>query len=115
MIADPLPIYSFLFFIFYIYFILLPGFPYIFPISRRIQALIVFSLSRITDLYSSALSLFHSPLSSEICNGTFQDIANTAARQKEIMVLLKIYWGDAWEKICEAIDNIPLSCLVIGN
>ncbi|CAL5418396.1 unnamed protein product [Camellia sinensis] len=46
---------------------------------------------------------------------TFQDIANSAARQKEIMVLLKIYWGDAWEKICEAIDNIPLSCLVIGN
>ncbi|KAI7991453.1 hypothetical protein LOK49_LG12G00596 [Camellia lanceoleosa] len=36
--------------------------------------------------------------------GTFQDIANTAARQKEIMVLLKIYWGDAREKICEAID-----------
>ncbi|GMP81521.1 hypothetical protein CsSME_00036202 [Camellia sinensis var. sinensis] len=48
-------------------------------------------------------------------NGTFQDIANSAARQKEIMVLLKIYWGDASGKICEAIDNIPLSCLVIGN
>ncbi|CAL5337952.1 unnamed protein product [Camellia sinensis] len=43
------------------------------------------------------------------------DIANTAARQKEIMVLMKIYWGDARDKICEAIDNIPLSCLVIGN
>ncbi|GFZ13902.1 Universal stress protein [Actinidia chinensis var. chinensis] len=43
------------------------------------------------------------------------DIVNTAARQKEIVVLLKIYWGDAREKICEAIDNIPLSCLVIGN
>ncbi|GFZ11493.1 adenine nucleotide alpha hydrolases-like superfamily protein [Actinidia rufa] len=43
------------------------------------------------------------------------DIVNTAARQKEIVVLLKIYWGDPREKICEAIDNIPLSCLVIGN
>ncbi|GAV70862.1 Usp domain-containing protein [Cephalotus follicularis] len=43
------------------------------------------------------------------------DIANTIARQKEIVVLMKIYWGDAREKICEAIDNIPLSCLVIGN
>ncbi|XP_058212648.1 universal stress protein PHOS32-like [Rhododendron vialii] len=43
------------------------------------------------------------------------DIVNTAARQKEIVVLLKIYWGDAREKICEAVDNIPLSCLVIGN
>ncbi|THG20518.1 hypothetical protein TEA_027975 [Camellia sinensis var. sinensis] len=32
---------------------------------------------------------------------------------KEIMVLLKIYWGDAREKICEAIDNISLSCLIM--
>lgn len=31
------------------------------------------------------------------------------------MVLMKIYWGDPREKICEAIDKIPLSCLVIGN
>ncbi|KAK1317562.1 hypothetical protein QJS10_CPA05g00217 [Acorus calamus] len=43
------------------------------------------------------------------------DILNTVARQKEVVVLMKIYWGDAREKICEAIDNIPLSCLVIGN
>ncbi|KAG6497068.1 universal stress protein PHOS32-like [Zingiber officinale] len=43
------------------------------------------------------------------------DILNTVARQKEVVVLLKIYWGDAREKICEAIDNIPLSCLIIGN
>lgn len=28
---------------------------------------------------------------------------------------MKIFWGDAREKICEAIDKIPLSCLVIGN
>ncbi|CAL5415918.1 unnamed protein product [Camellia sinensis] len=51
----------------------------------------------------------------ELKESTFQDIANSAARQKEIMVLLKIYWGDASGKICEAIDNIPLSCLVIGS
>ncbi|KAJ6312341.1 hypothetical protein OIU77_013972 [Salix suchowensis] len=43
------------------------------------------------------------------------DLLNTVARQKEIVVVLKIYWGDAREKICEAIDKIPLSCLVIGN
>ncbi|GLT32619.1 hypothetical protein SLE2022_254170 [Rubroshorea leprosula] len=43
------------------------------------------------------------------------DIVNTAAAQKEIVVLLKIYWGDAREKICEAIDSIPLSCIIIGN
>ncbi|KAL6519772.1 hypothetical protein OROMI_032666 [Orobanche minor] len=43
------------------------------------------------------------------------DIVTTASRQKEIIVLLKIFWGDAREKICESIDNIPLDCLVIGN
>ncbi|KAL6532534.1 hypothetical protein OROGR_014504 [Orobanche gracilis] len=35
--------------------------------------------------------------------------------EKQIIVLLKIFWGDAREKICESIDNIPLDCLVIGN
>ncbi|KAK9161743.1 hypothetical protein Syun_008084 [Stephania yunnanensis] len=43
------------------------------------------------------------------------DILTTVARQKEIVVVVKIYWGDPREKICEAIDNIPLSCLVIGS
>ncbi|XP_023527849.1 universal stress protein PHOS32-like [Cucurbita pepo subsp. pepo] len=43
------------------------------------------------------------------------DIVTTAAAQKEIAVLLKVYWGDAGEKICEAIDQVPISCLVIGN
>lgn len=43
------------------------------------------------------------------------DIVTTATAQKEITVLLKIYWGDAREKICEAIDNIPITCLIIGN
>ncbi|XP_009630214.1 universal stress protein PHOS32 [Nicotiana tomentosiformis] len=43
------------------------------------------------------------------------DMVTLAARQKEIMVVLKIYWGDAREKLCEAIDKTPLSCLVIGN
>ncbi|CAA0829394.1 Adenine nucleotide alpha hydrolases-like superfamily protein [Striga hermonthica] len=43
------------------------------------------------------------------------DIVNTASRQIEITVLLKIFWGDAREKICESIDKIPLDCLIIGN
>ncbi|KAH9683802.1 Usp domain-containing protein [Citrus sinensis] len=43
------------------------------------------------------------------------DIVNTVARQKQIVVVMKIFWGDPREKICEAIDKIPLSCLVIGN
>ncbi|KAK3188560.1 hypothetical protein Dsin_028121 [Dipteronia sinensis] len=43
------------------------------------------------------------------------DILNTIAKQKQVVVLFKVYWGDAREKICEAIDKIPLSCLIIGN
>lgn len=33
----------------------------------------------------------------------------------QIVVLLKIYWGDAREKLCESVNNIPLDSLVIGN
>ncbi|GMY11183.1 universal stress protein PHOS32 [Fagus crenata] len=43
------------------------------------------------------------------------DIVNTAARWEQIVAVMKIHWGDPREKICEAIDNIPLSCLIIGN
>ncbi|XP_010259285.1 PREDICTED: universal stress protein PHOS32 [Nelumbo nucifera] len=43
------------------------------------------------------------------------DILQCASRQKEIVVIMKIYWGDPREKICEAIDDIPLSSIVIGN
>ncbi|CAJ1963192.1 unnamed protein product [Sphenostylis stenocarpa] len=43
------------------------------------------------------------------------DIVQTAARQKNIMVLMKIYWGDAREKLCEAVDQVPLDSLIMGN
>nr|ATE50933.1 universal stress protein 27 [Salvia miltiorrhiza]AWR88476.1 universal stress protein 3 [Salvia miltiorrhiza] len=43
------------------------------------------------------------------------DIVSTAARQHGIVVVLKIYWGDAREKLVEAVDSIPLDCIVIGN
>ncbi|KAM7484984.1 hypothetical protein LguiA_000993 [Lonicera macranthoides] len=43
------------------------------------------------------------------------DIVSTAAAQKETSVLMKIYWGDARDKICEAVDKIPLDCLIVGN
>ncbi|CAH2080633.1 unnamed protein product [Thlaspi arvense] len=43
------------------------------------------------------------------------DIVNKADRDKEIMVLAKIYWGDPREKLIEAIDTIPLTCLVMGS
>ncbi|KAI9081128.1 hypothetical protein K1719_036887 [Acacia pycnantha] len=44
------------------------------------------------------------------------DIVTNAADQKEkVQILMKIYWGDAREKICEAIDKIPIDFLVVGN
>ncbi|CAA6662007.1 unnamed protein product [Spirodela intermedia] len=43
------------------------------------------------------------------------DLLNTLAKQKEVVIVVKTYWGDPREKILEAIDNIPLSCLIIGN
>ncbi|KAJ8620497.1 hypothetical protein MRB53_029026 [Persea americana] len=43
------------------------------------------------------------------------DLLNCAAREKGIVVVMKVYWGDARDKILEAIEKIPLSCLVIGN
>lgn len=33
----------------------------------------------------------------------------------QITVVMKIFWGDARDKLCEAIDKTPLSCVVIGN
>ncbi|KAL5983530.1 hypothetical protein ACLOJK_017617 [Asimina triloba] len=42
-------------------------------------------------------------------------ILECVSKQKDVVVVLKIFWGDAREKICEAIEKIPLSCLVIGN
>lgn len=43
------------------------------------------------------------------------DIISLAAAQKEVVVLMKIFWGDAREKLCEAVDHIPLNCLIVGN
>ncbi|KAL2530632.1 Adenine nucleotide alpha hydrolase-like superfamily protein [Forsythia ovata] len=43
------------------------------------------------------------------------DLISTASRQKEITVLMKIFWGDAREKLCESIDSIPLDFLIMGN
>ncbi|KAK9080048.1 hypothetical protein SSX86_001723 [Deinandra increscens subsp. villosa] len=43
------------------------------------------------------------------------DLVKSAASQKEVVILLKIFWGDPRDKLCEAIDNIPLDHLVVGN
>ncbi|XP_058727992.1 universal stress protein PHOS34 [Vicia villosa] len=42
-------------------------------------------------------------------------ISTAAIEQKKVAVLVKIYWGDAREKLCESIDHIPLDSLTMGN
>ncbi|XP_076892745.1 universal stress protein PHOS32-like [Bidens hawaiensis] len=43
------------------------------------------------------------------------DVVSSAATQKEVVVLMKIFWGDPREKLCEAVDGVPIDYLVIGN
>jgi len=43
------------------------------------------------------------------------EILKYAAIQKKVVVVVKIYWGDPREKICDAVGKIPLNCLVMGN
>ncbi|KAL2921155.1 Universal stress protein A-like protein [Bienertia sinuspersici] len=42
------------------------------------------------------------------------DMVKNVAHDKEVVPLMKIFWGDPRVKLCEAVDNIPLNCLVIG-
>ncbi|KAE9599220.1 hypothetical protein Lal_00044135 [Lupinus albus] len=42
-------------------------------------------------------------------------IATIAAKEKNAVPLMKIYWGDPREKLLEAIDHIPLNSIFIGN
>lgn len=37
------------------------------------------------------------------------------ARQKQLVVVFKIYWGDAREKVCDAVVDLPLDCIVMGS
>ena len=43
------------------------------------------------------------------------DIVETVAKSKGAKVVAKLYWGDAREKLCYAVDDLKLDCLVIGS
>ena len=43
------------------------------------------------------------------------DMLDTAARQMELAVVAKLYWGDAREQLCDAVEELKIDTLVMGS
>lgn len=43
------------------------------------------------------------------------DVLDTVSKQKKAVVAAKVYWGDAREKICDAVHHLKLDSLVVGS
>ncbi|KAF9664193.1 hypothetical protein SADUNF_Sadunf17G0130700 [Salix dunnii] len=57
--------------------------------------------------YSKQYGLTHDP--------EVHDILDTVSKTKGAKVVAKIYWGDAREKLIDAVDDLKLDSLVIGS
>ncbi|KAL5203498.1 hypothetical protein ABZP36_014450 [Zizania latifolia] len=49
------------------------------------------------------------------CDAEVLDMLDTAARQLELTVVAKLYWGDAREKLCDSVEEQKIDTLVMGS